>query len=138
MTPLLAGTGHPAADASLRTVWFALLGCLIATVGQRGIAAVGVIQAVVAGIMLCLYLEMARRLVGICPSELAIAVIRRAGPAAVAGVVVLALRRLGGVWVSDTSWLTLILPGGVFTLTYLVGMLLVVPGMYRETRRLLA
>jgi len=136
MTPLLAGTGHPGREATLRAAWFVLLAGLIAAVARTGIVAVGVVQAVVAAVMVIAYGETARRLVGVRPRELAVGVGRRAGPAVLGGLVVITLRTLGGVWVADTSWLTLLLLGAAFTLTYSAATLIVVPGTSGAVRRL--
>ena len=51
---------------------------------------------------------------------------------------VLGLRMLGGVWVADTTWPTLLLLGTSFTLTYTVTVWLVVPELGTDLRRLRA
>jgi hypothetical protein len=60
----------------------------------------------------------------------------RAGLTAMAAFVVLALRAQGGVWAADTSWLTLVLNGSIFTVVYGVGTLLAVPGCSRLVRQI--
>ena len=137
ITPLLAGTGHPRADARLRSVWFAILATLIVVFASTGIAAVGVVQAVVAGMLAAAYLRTARRLVGVDVGAVLRAVSRRAAAAGLAGAAVLGLRASGGAWVADTTWTTLILCGSVFTLTYLA-VLVGLAGGPRRVRRFLS
>ena len=136
LTPLLAGTGHPRADAILRSIWVALLAALVAGFASAGIVAVGVVQAVVALVMSVAYLRTARRLVAIDTDALLRAVGRRAAAATLAGLVVIGLRTSGGVWVDDTSWRTLVLSGSVFTLAYGAALLLLT-GRRRGDRRFL-
>lgn len=138
MTPLLAATGHPGADAGLRACWFVLLGCAIAVVAPEGIAAVGAAQAVVAGVLLVAYTGASRRLVGVRPGVVATILVRLAVAIAVGGAVVLGLRTLGGIWVADTTWTTLLLLGASFTLAYGAAAWLLVPALGADLRRLRA
>jgi O-antigen/teichoic acid export membrane protein len=138
MTPLLAATGHPAADARLRACWFVLLGGAILLLARGGITAVGVAQAVVAGVLLVAYTEASRRLVGVPPGVVAATLGRLAVAVAVGGAVVLGLRALGGVWVADTTWPTLLLLGASFTLAYAAAAWLLMPAVGVDLRRLWA
>jgi O-antigen/teichoic acid export membrane protein len=138
MTPLLAATGHPGADAGLRACWFVLLACAIVLVIPEGIVAVGVAQAVVAGLLLIGYTEAARRLVGVHPGVVAAVLGRLAVAVAFGGAVVLGLRTLGGVWVADTTWPTLLLLGTSFTLAYAAATWLLLPALSVDLRRLRA
>jgi O-antigen/teichoic acid export membrane protein len=136
MTPLLAATGHPGADAALRACWFVLLACLIALVAPEGIEAVGFAQAVVAGVLLVAYTEVCRRLVGVHPGVVAAILGRLVVAVALGGVVVLGLRTLGGVWVADTTWPTLLLLGASFALAYTAAVWLLQPALRADLRRL--
>jgi PST family polysaccharide transporter len=138
MTPLLAATGHPGADAALRACWFVLLAGVIVLVAPEGIVAIGIAQAVVAGVLLVAYTEVSRRLVGIRPLTVAAILGRLAIALTAGGAMVLGLRMLGGVWVADTTWPTLLLLGTSFTLTYTVTVWLVVPELGTDLRRLRA
>ncbi len=138
MTPLLAATGHPGADAVLRAGWFVLLACLIALVAHEGIAAVGAAQAAVAGVLLVAYTEAARRLVGVRPGAVAAVLGRLAVAVALGGGVVLGLRALGGVWAADATWPTLLLLGTSFTLVYAAAAWLLMPALGADVRRLRA
>lgn len=138
MTPLLAATGHPGTDAALRACWFVLLAGAIVLVASEGIAAVGVAQAAVAGVLLVAYTEASRRLVGIRPGVVATILGRLGVAVALGGVAVLGLRTLGGVWVADTTWLTLLLLGGSFTLAYTAAALVLQPALRADLRRLRA
>jgi len=137
MTPLLAATGHPGADAALRACWFLLLAGAIAVATQMGITAVGIAQAVVAVLMLVAYAETARRLVGVRPGAVASTMARLAVAVAVSGACVLGLRMLGGVWTADATWPTLLLLGTVFALAYTAVGWLLLPDVTAEARRLL-
>lgn len=136
MTPLLAATGHPGADAALRACWFVLLACLILLVAPEGITAVAGAQAVVAGVLLVAYAEVARRLVGVRPGVVAAVLGRLAVAVALGGAVVLGLRTLGGVWAADTTWPTLLLLGTSFTLAYAAAAWLLMPALRADVRRL--
>jgi lipopolysaccharide exporter len=136
MTPLLAATGHPGADAALRGCWFVLLAGAIVVVAPEGIAAVGIAQAVVAGVLLVAYTEASRRLVGIRPLAVGAILGRLAVALAVGGATVLGLRTLGGVWAADTTWATLLLLGTSFTLAYTAAVWLVLPALGTDVRRL--
>jgi O-antigen/teichoic acid export membrane protein len=136
MTPLLAATGHPGTDAALRACWFVLLAGAIVLVAPEGIAAVGVAQAVVAGALLVAYTEASRRLVGVRPGVVATILGRLGVAVALGGVTVLGLRTLGGVWVADTTWPTLLLLGGSFTLVYAAAAWLLQPALRADVRRL--
>lgn len=138
MTPLLAATGHPGADARLRACWFVLLAGAIVLVAPEGITAVGVAQAVVAGVLLVAYTEASRRLVGVRPGVVAAILSRLAVAAALGGAVVLGLRTLGGVWAADTTWPTLLLLGASFTLAYTLAASLLMPALRADLRRLRA
>jgi len=138
MTPLLAATGHPGADAALRACWFVMLACVIVLVAPEGIAAVAVAQAGVAGVLLVAYAEVARRLVGVRPGVVAAVLGRLAVAVALGGAVVLGLRTLGGVWVADTTWPTLLLLGASFTLVYAAAAWLLMPALSADVRRLRA
>lgn len=138
MTPLLAATGHPGADARLRACWFVLLAGAIVLVAPEGITAVGVAQAVVAGVLLVAYTEASRRLVGVRPGVVAAILSRLAVAAALGGAVVLGLRTLGGVWAADTTWPTLLLLGASFTLAYTLAASLLLPALRADLRRLRA
>jgi O-antigen/teichoic acid export membrane protein len=138
MTPLLAATGHPGADAALRACWFVLLTCAIVLVAPEGSTAVGVAQAVVAGVLLVAYTEASRRLVRVRPGVVAAILGRLALAVALGGSAVLGLRTLGGVWVADTTWPTLLLLGTSFTLTYAAAAWLLLPVLRADLRRLRA
>jgi lipopolysaccharide exporter len=138
MTPLLAATGHPGADAALRACWFVLVAAAIVLVAPEGVTAVGVAQAVVAGVLLAAYTEASRRLVGVRPGVVAASLNRLAVAAALGGAVVLGLRTLGGVWVADTTWPTLLLLGAAFTLAYTMAAWLLLPALRDDLRRLRA
>ena len=138
MTPLLAATGHPGADAALRACWFVLLAGAIVLVAPEGITAVGVAQAVVAAVLLAAYIEASRRLVGVRPGVVATILGRLAVAGALGGAVVLGLRALGGVWVADTTWPTLLLLGTAFTLAYALACWLLLPALRADARRLRA
>jgi hypothetical protein len=100
--------------------------------------AVGVAQAVVAGLLLIGYTEAARRLVGVHPGVVAAVLGRLAVAVAFGGAVVLGLRTLGGVWVADTTWPTLLLLGTSFTLAYAAATWLLLPALSVDLRRLRA
>jgi lipopolysaccharide exporter len=136
MTPLLAATGHPGADAALRGCWFVLLAGAIVLVAPEGIAAIGVAQAVVAGVLLVAYTEASRRLVGVPPGAVAAVLGRLAVALAAGAAMVLGLRTLGGIWVADTTWATLLLLGTCFTLAYTAALWLVMPTLGTDLRRL--
>lgn len=138
MTPLLAATGHPGADAALRGCWFALLAGAIVLVAPEGIAAIGVAQAVVAGVLLVAYTEASRRLVGIQPGAVAAILGRLAVALAAGAATVLGLRTLGGIWVADATWATLLLLGTCFTLAYTAVLWLALPALGTDLRRLRA
>jgi hypothetical protein len=57
---------------------------------------------------------------------------------ALGGAVVLGLRALGGVWVADTTWPTLLLLGAAFTLAYASACWLLLPALRADLRRLRA
>lgn len=135
---LLVGSGRPGVDAFLRGGWLLMLAFLIATLGGRGILAVGMVQAVVAGCFLIAYIGAAVRFVRISSGQLAADLGRLAVVSTIAGSVVLGLRLLGGVWAADTTWVTLLLLGSAFAITYLVGTMLLIPGIGRNLRRLRA
>jgi O-antigen/teichoic acid export membrane protein len=136
MTPLLAATGHPGADAALRACWFVLLAGAIVLVAPEGITAVGVAQAVVAAVLLAAYTEASRRLVGVRPGVVATILGRLAVATALGGAAVLGLRTLGGVWTADTTWPTLLLLGAAFTLTYTLASWLLLPALRADLQRL--
>jgi PST family polysaccharide transporter len=136
MTPLLAGTGHPGADAALRACWFALLAVAVAGVAAAGITAVALAQVVVAATMLVAYTEVARRLVGVRPGAVAATLARLAVAVALAGIAVLGLRLLDGVWAADESWTTLLLLGTGFVLAYAMAAWLLIPEVVADARRL--
>jgi O-antigen/teichoic acid export membrane protein len=136
MTPLLAATGHPGADAALRVCWFLLLAGAVVAAAQVGITAVGIAQVAVAGIMLAAYAETARRLVGVRPGAVASTMARLAVAVALSGACVLGLRTLGGVWTADATWLTLLLLGTAFALAYAAVGWLLLPDVAAEGRRL--
>jgi lipopolysaccharide exporter len=137
MTPLLAATGHPGADAALRACWFLLLAGAVAGSAQTGITAVGVAQAAVAAIMLVAYTATARRLVGVSPGAVASILARLAVAVAIGGACVLGLRMLGGVWIADASWPTLLLLGTAFAFAYTAAGRLLLPDVAAEARRVL-
>jgi PST family polysaccharide transporter len=137
MTPLLAATGHPGADAALRACWFVLLAGAVAAATQVGITAVGLAQVAVALVMLVAYAETARRLVGIRPGAVASTLARLAVAVALGGACVLGLRMLGGVWTADATWLTLLLLGTAFTLGYSAVGWLLLPDVAAAARRVL-
>ena len=136
MTPLLAGTGHPGADAALRACWFLLLAVAVAGVAHAGITAVAVAQVAVAATMLVAYAEVARRLVGVRPAVVAATLARLAVAVALAGIAVLGLRLLDGVWAADESWTTLLLLGTGFVLVYAMAAWLLIPEVVADARRL--
>jgi O-antigen/teichoic acid export membrane protein len=137
MTPLLAATGHPGADAALRTCWFLLLTGTVVAATRVGITTVGIAQAVVAGVMLVAYTETARRLVGIRPGAVASTLARLAVAVALGGGCVLGLRMLGGVWTADATWPTLLLLGTAFALAFGAACWLLLPEVATQARRVL-
>jgi PST family polysaccharide transporter len=135
---LLAAVGRPGVDAALRGAWFVLLGVLIATVGRRGIVTVGVLQAVVASVLLGGYVSAASRLVGLSAGRLVLDLARQAVVVAVAALAVAGLRMLGGIWTADSSWGTLFLLGSVFVLAYSAATMLLLPGIGADLRKVRA
>jgi hypothetical protein len=136
LIPLLAATGHPAADAALGLGWFALLAVAVAGATRLGISAVAAAQIGVAAIMLAAYVAVARRLVGISPAAIGAVLARLAVAMALAGACVLGLRSLGGVWAADATWPTLLLLGSAFTVAYGAAVCLLVPRVAADVRRL--
>jgi O-antigen/teichoic acid export membrane protein len=133
---LLVGSGRPGVDAALRGAWLVLLALLIATLGASGITTVGIVQAVVAGCFLVAYIAAAVRFVGIRGRQLAADLSRLAVVSTIAGSVVLGLRQFGGIWAADTTWVTLLLLGSAFAITYVTGAMLLIPGIGQNLRRL--
>jgi len=138
LIPLLAATGHPGADAALGVGWFALLAVAVAGATRLGITAVAAAQIGVAAVMVAAYVAVARRLVGISPAAIAAVLARLAAAMALAGACVLGLRALGGVWVADETWPTLLLNGTAFTVAYGAAVCLLVPEVAGGVRRLRA
>jgi hypothetical protein len=135
---LLAATGRPGVDASLRGAWVVLLALSIAAVARHGIIAVAAVQAVVAGVLLLGYVVAAVRFVSIRGRRLALDLGRQAIVTAIAGSVVAGLRLFGGVWTADTTWATLFLLSSAFVVVYAAGTMLLVPGVGQDLRRLRA
>jgi O-antigen/teichoic acid export membrane protein len=135
---LLAATGRPGVDASLRGAWVVLLALSIAAVARHGIIAVAAVQAVVAGVLLLGYVVAAVRFASIRGRRLALDLGRQAIVTAIAGSVVAGLRLFGGVWTADTTWATLFLLSSAFVVVYAAGTMLLVPGVGQDLRRLRA
>lgn len=135
---LLDAVGRPGVDAALRCAWFVLLGVLIATVGRRGIVTVGVLQAVVAAVLLGGYVVAASRLVGLSAGRLVLGLARQAVVVAVAALAVAGLRMLGGIWTDDSSWGTLFLLGSVFLVAYSAATMLLLPRIGADLRKVRA
>jgi O-antigen/teichoic acid export membrane protein len=134
-TPVVQALGRPGAVAVLRGIWTLLLVALIATVGRRGIAIVGLVQVVVAALLFLAHAVLVSRVGGTSTIRLVLWLARPGLAAVLATLALWVLRRTGGVWTDYRSVYALLLSGFVFTLVYVASELVLSP-LLSDLRRL--
>ena len=135
LTPLLNAVGRPGVVAALRAAWLALLtGLVLAT--ARSIVAVAIVQALVAAGLFVAHAAAARRLTAVAVRDVMADVARPAVAGAVAAVLVVSLRDLGGL--PSTSWSAALLLGVGFVGAYVTVLRALAPGLRDDVRQLRA
>jgi PST family polysaccharide transporter len=136
--PLLQAVGAPGAIAWLRATWVAALALLIGTVGRQGIVAVGVIQVVVALVLLGAHALAARRLAGVDLRAFAANAARPALAAIAAGLAASAVHASFAGVLPYASIRGFLLLGTVFTAVYAGSLALLQPSLLQEVPALRA